>query len=47
MKLKINLLLIFIVSLLALFFTNYKIMAKPHYKTDVVMFGDSLTANGK
>lgn len=47
MKLKINLLLIFIVSLLALFFTNYKIMAKQHYKTDAVMFGDSLTANGK
>ena len=44
---KVQLLLIFIFGLLFCLLINTEIAASKHQKVDVVMFGDSLTANGK
>jgi lysophospholipase L1-like esterase len=47
MKFKVRLLLIFVIGLLICLLINSKIEAYQHDKADVVMFGDSLTENGK
>jgi len=47
MKFKVRLVLIFAFGLLVCLSLNSKITAYQFFKTKVVMFGDSLTANGK